>query len=94
MTNPFDTASDFLEEFINFSEPNFRYALLSIIAAPILWNLLARFEFYTHLLTKIACGNKYLGCYLLAIYIFGFSAIRDHLYEEFLPLFPSHWLPL
>lgn len=64
---------------VDFQDTKFIYAVASIIAAPLIWNILARLEFYTHILTKLAFGNKYWGCYVLAVYIFSFSLFRDHL---------------
>jgi hypothetical protein len=68
-----------MEKFVNIADNNFQIALITTAAAPIIWNILGRLEFYTHILTKLACANKYLGCYILAVYIFSFSLLRDHL---------------
>ena len=68
-----------IEQYINYKHQDFLIAALAIIAAPVIWNILARIEYYTHLLTKLACGSKYLGCYVLAAYIFSFSSYRDYL---------------
>jgi phosphatidylethanolamine N-methyltransferase len=70
---------DFIASYIDIYDYNLQVAVLSIIVAPIVWNILARIEYYTHLLTKLACGNKYWGCYGLALYIFSFSLFRDYL---------------
>lgn len=66
-----------LSSYIDFSQPSLRIAVLLIVLAPTIWNILARLEYYTHILTKLFCGNKKLGCYALALYIFSFSAFRD-----------------
>eukprot|EP01080_Neovahlkampfia_damariscottae_P006079 gene6079-10087_t len=73
---------DKFTQFIDFTDNNLHLALLTIVAAPTIWNILGRMEFYTHILTKLACGNKYFGCYILAVYIFGFSALRDHFFFQ------------
>ena len=64
---------------IKWNEPSLHYALISIVAAPLIWNILARLEYYTHILTKLALGNKKYGCYALAVWIFSFSIFRDYL---------------
>lgn len=79
-----------LAPYVNLQATDLQIAILSIIAAPLIWNLLARLEYYTHILTKLACGNKYLGCYALAIYIFSFSAYRDYLVDVALNNQPTH----
>lgn len=71
-----------LEAIVNLSDPLFQRAALVIFLTPVIWNILARLEYYTHFLTKLACGNKYLGCYALATYIFTFSLYRDYLFNK------------
>ncbi|KAL9658385.1 hypothetical protein ABK040_015705 [Willaertia magna] len=78
-----------LQTYIDFTEKNFLIAALVILITPIIWNILARIEFYTHLLTKLACGNAKLGCYALAVYIFSFSLFRDYLYSRALEAQPT-----
>jgi phosphatidylethanolamine N-methyltransferase len=74
---------------INFSDPILQKAAIIIILAPVIWNILARIEYHTHLLTKLALGNKYLGCYLLAAYIFLFSVYRDLMFSKALDSQPK-----
>lgn len=50
----------------------------SIAFNPIYWNLIAQCEYRTHLGRRLL-GPK-LGCYLLAISIFGLGLLRDHLF--------------
>lgn len=71
-----------METLIDFSDPLLWRAVACIIAAPLIWNILARLEYKTHLLTFLACGNKYLGCYCLAIWIFCFSSYRDFMFHS------------
>eukprot|EP00762_Andalucia_godoyi_P001677 ANDGO_07089.mRNA.1 Phosphatidyl-N-methylethanolamine N-methyltransferase len=71
---------------VKFNEPTFVWALIVTVLAPTIWNILARIEYYTHLLTKIAFGSRYLGCYLLAAWIFSFSIYRDYVFERALEL--------
>lgn len=56
----------------------------SIAFNPIFWNIAARTEYNTRLLTKLALGKPYLGCYILAITIFSLGILRDHLYYQVL----------
>jgi phosphatidylethanolamine N-methyltransferase len=53
----------------------------SVALNPIFWNIAARSEYSTHILTKLAGGNRKLGCYGLAATIFSLGLIRDHLYQ-------------
>ncbi|GMM54889.1 bifunctional phosphatidyl-N-methylethanolamine N-methyltransferase/phosphatidyl-N-dimethylethanolamine N-methyltransferase [Maudiozyma humilis] len=70
---------------IDFSEPRFRCALACVAFNPIFWNIAARLEYSTHILTKIAGGAK-RGCYLLALTIFSLGIGRDYMYEQALRL--------
>lgn len=49
------------------------------LLCPIVWNSLARLEYHYKAIRTLFCGNRYLGCYALALWIFGFSAYRDYL---------------
>ncbi|KAI6125346.1 hypothetical protein EDD16DRAFT_1690910 [Pisolithus croceorrhizus] len=65
---------------VNTAAPSFYISLLSITFNPAAWNIIAR---------------SVLGCYFLAILIFTFGLVRDHLYQCALfdqprvPLFPK-----
>eukprot|EP00761_Pharyngomonas_kirbyi_P012669 gb/GECH01012696.1/.p1 GENE.gb/GECH01012696.1/~~gb/GECH01012696.1/.p1 ORF type:complete len:202 (+),score=31.94 gb/GECH01012696.1/:1-606(+) len=67
---------------IDFSEPFLLGTIVTMIACPTIWNILARLEYRTHVLTKLACGSKHLGCYMLAIWIFSTSLFRDYLFDQ------------
>ncbi|KAG2392254.1 hypothetical protein C9374_012506 [Naegleria lovaniensis] len=71
-----------MEQYIDLSDKNLHYVAGVTILAPIIWNVLARIEYHTRLLTKLACGNAQLGCYMLAVYIFSFSLFRDYLFDR------------
>ncbi|KAK6459672.1 second and third steps of methylation pathway for phosphatidylcholine biosynthesis [Scheffersomyces xylosifermentans] len=58
-----------------------KYAIATIAFNPIFWNIVARLEYNTHFLTKIAGGAK-RGCYLLAFTIFSLGIYRDHVYQQ------------
>lgn len=49
---------------------------------PTFWNIVARLEYSKKVLTKLAGGNRYLGCYILAATIFSLGIFRDYLYEQ------------
>ena len=68
--------------FADLTDPLFIKTAIVIALTPIIWNIIARLEYYTHFLTKLAGGNKYYGCYALATYIFCFSAYRDYLFDQ------------
>jgi len=70
-------------DYIDYTKPSFLHALVCILIAPIIWNIIARLEFYTHFLTKIT-RSPYYGCYLLALWIFCFSLYRDVMYTSLL----------
>lgn len=57
-------------------------AALGAAALPTGWNIVARSEYRTHWLTKVCCGSKYIGCYVLAFWIFMSSIVRDWLFTE------------
>ncbi|CDK26507.1 unnamed protein product [Kuraishia capsulata CBS 1993] len=76
-----DKFSQFASE-VDFSKTSFQIALVSIAFNPTFWNIAARVEYKTHLLTKLALGKPKLGCYLLAIIIFSIGLLRDFLYEK------------
>jgi len=66
---------------IDFSKPTFWVAFVSFMFAPIYWNIVARFEYHTGVITKIFCGAKYLACYLLALSIFTLQLERDYMFS-------------
>lgn len=74
---------------VDFGEPAFQRAAFLIVIAPVFWNCLARLEYRTHLLTKLAGGNRYYGCYALAVWIFFFSLYRDFRFDEALAAQPQ-----
>ncbi|CCE82526.1 Piso0_002256 [Millerozyma farinosa CBS 7064] len=59
----------------------FKFALASIAFNPVFWNIVARTEYNTHFLTKIA-GSAKRGCYLLAFTIFSLGIFRDNVYQK------------
>lgn len=66
---------------IDFKNWELQAAILAIILAPTIWNIVARTEFRTRFMRKVT-GSKYVTCYILAVWIFCFSSFRDHLVRE------------
>ena len=70
---------------IDFGNWEFVAALAATVLAPLIWNIVARIEFRTHFMRKLT-GSKYVTCYILAVWIFTFSTLRDHLCVSSTPL--------
>lgn len=64
------------------------YGLGCIAFNPIFWNIAARLEYNTHILTKLS-GGAYNGCYLLAVTIFSLGIYRDYIYHDALASQPT-----
>jgi methylene-fatty-acyl-phospholipid synthase len=73
---------DTLTSFVNFQSPSFWWCIGAVIWNPLTWNIIARLEYTTHLLTKLSFNNKYVGCYILATYIFLMGLYREHTFVE------------
>ena len=61
---------------INFDSETFQFALVCVIAAPLVWNIVAR-TIRNILPASTSMTVRYIICYILAIWIFGFSSFRD-----------------
>ncbi|KAI8342684.1 phospholipid methyltransferase-domain-containing protein [Chlamydoabsidia padenii] len=79
-----------LLEYFDFSQPSFYFALANILFNPIYWNIVARAEYRSHVLTKLAGGHAYRGCAALAVSIFSLGILRDYLYKAALEFQPIH----
>eukprot|EP01117_Protostelium_nocturnum_P010313 TRINITY_DN3705_c0_g1_i1.p1 TRINITY_DN3705_c0_g1~~TRINITY_DN3705_c0_g1_i1.p1 ORF type:complete len:198 (-),score=47.51 TRINITY_DN3705_c0_g1_i1:41-634(-) len=66
---------------IDFSQSSLYSSALCSFLNVFLWNVVARLEYKTHFLTKLA-GGKYRGCYFLALCIFLAGLYRSHLFSE------------
>ncbi|SDA02943.1 BZ3500_MvSof-1268-A1-R1_Chr11-1g03229 [Microbotryum saponariae] len=77
---------------IKLDEPSLWIATASIIFNPLFWNIVARQEHKNKILTKLAFGKPYLGCYALALTIFSLGILRDHLYATALSQQPKWYL--
>lgn len=71
-------------------EPSLYKALALIAFNPIFWNIAARLEYNTHILTKLAFGNRKWGCYILAATIFSLGIVRDEIYYAALKDQPTY----
>ncbi|KAH7924404.1 phospholipid methyltransferase [Leucogyrophana mollusca] len=67
---------------INTAEKSLYISLLAIAFNPTAWNIVARNEYRNKTITRIFGGNTRYGCYFLAILIFSFGMLRDHLYQR------------
>ncbi|GAA5876457.1 hypothetical protein JCM1840_005544 [Sporobolomyces johnsonii] len=76
--------------YVDFSQPSLWIATGSIIFNPLFWNIVARQEYNHKILTKLAFGKPYWGCYALAVTIFSLGILRDHLYQTALSEQPTH----
>lgn len=62
--------------YVNECEPTLGMAVVTIIMAPLIWNCLARLEYFTSFLSKVFLGRR-SGCLVLGAWIFSFSIYRD-----------------
>src|SRR3989338_8019110 len=66
-----------------FASANWKWvsiAGLSVVASPLIWNIVARNEIKNKTLTR-TFGSPHKGCYALAAWIFFSSLLRDKLIE-------------
>lgn len=83
-TSGLDQLKDIYYQFvseIDSNDPTLKLALFFIMFNPTFWNIAARLEYNTHIITKIAGGAK-RGCYLLAATIFGLGIVRDYYFHK------------
>ena len=76
-------------------------AMVYTLLAPVVWNALARLEYYTRVMSRACGGRRRLACALLAVWIVSFSLYRDVVLLEGmrhtalqLPQFPYECLPI
>ncbi|QLQ82679.1 hypothetical protein HG537_0H04420 [Torulaspora globosa] len=67
-------------ESIDFNQKWFKIALGFVGFNPVFWNVVARLEYGTRFLTRLAGGARQ-GCYLLALTIFSLGVARDLCFE-------------
>lgn len=66
---------------INFDDETLQSAMALVILAPLVWNIVAR-TIRNTLPPSTSMTTRYIICYLLAVWIFGFSSFRDVLSVE------------
>jgi len=70
-----------MQHLVNFSDPMLWRSIFLIISAPIIWNCVARAEYYTKFLQKMT-GSKYTACYIITVWVFGYSTFRDYVFSN------------
>jgi len=66
---------------IDFDSDTLQIALVLVVAAPLIWNVVAR-SIRSALPESTNMTTRYLICYALTVWIFGFSSFRDYLLVE------------
>ncbi|TEB19461.1 phospholipid methyltransferase [Coprinellus micaceus] len=67
---------------VDWSKQSLLLSLASIAFNPTAWNIVARNEYRNKTITRIFGGSPKDGCYFLAVMIFSFGMLRDHLYQQ------------
>ncbi|ODV84971.1 hypothetical protein CANARDRAFT_234774 [[Candida] arabinofermentans NRRL YB-2248] len=67
---------------IDFNSNQLKCAIGFIVFNPLYWNMGARIEYNTKLLSKLAFGSSKLAVYLFSLSVFTLGLIRDHIYKE------------
>ncbi|KAI9175799.1 Phosphatidyl-N-methylethanolamine N-methyltransferase [Blastocladiella emersonii ATCC 22665] len=65
---------------VDWSQPSLSIAAGSVAFNPTFWNIVARAEHRSQILTRLAGGSALAGCYALAATIFSLGILRDYLY--------------
>ncbi|KAF8750091.1 Phosphatidyl-N-methylethanolamine N-methyltransferase [Rhizoctonia solani] len=78
-----------LASFVDFNKRSFWVSVGTILWNPLFWNCVAQNEYHNKTITKTLRGNRYLGCYLLAITIFSLGMFRDAMYHNALKEQPA-----
>ncbi|KAF8622631.1 hypothetical protein AX15_006882 [Amanita polypyramis BW_CC] len=83
-----------LDGVVDLNQKSILISLASIAFNPTAWNIVARNEYRNKTLARFF-GSPHRGCYFLAVAIFSFGVLRDHLYQRALedqpriPLLPE-----
>ncbi|KAG6377827.1 phospholipid methyltransferase-domain-containing protein [Boletus reticuloceps] len=70
-----------MDSILDTSATSLYFSLFSIAFNPTAWNIVARNEYKHKTITRLLGGNARHGCYFLALLIFSFGILRDHLYQ-------------
>jgi len=80
MTSAQKVLADF-HRLVDVNQQSLLISLASITFNPTAWNIVARNEYRNKTLTRLF-GSPRRGCYFLALAIFLFGILRDHLYQR------------
>ncbi|OCT64471.1 phosphatidylethanolamine N-methyltransferase L homeolog isoform X2 [Xenopus laevis] len=68
-------------QYVVLTDFHFLVALLCIVFNPLFWNVVARWEYRTHTITRLF-GSPYIGCYSLGVVIIFLAVLRSHCFTE------------
>ncbi|KAL0952848.1 hypothetical protein HGRIS_007073 [Hohenbuehelia grisea] len=71
-----------ISEWLDTSKTSLYISILAIAFNPTAWNIVAQNEYRNKTITRIFGGNARRGCYFLALMIFSFGMLRDHLFQR------------
>jgi phosphatidylethanolamine N-methyltransferase len=83
--------------FVDVNKTSLLVSLASITFNPTAWNIVARNEYRNKTITRLFGGSARNGTYFLAVLIFCFGILRDHLYQRALldqpqyPILPKEY---
>ncbi|XP_072273534.1 phosphatidylethanolamine N-methyltransferase isoform X2 [Pyxicephalus adspersus] len=77
-----------LSQYVDLKEYNFLFAAACIIFNPLFWNVVARWEYRTHTLTRLF-RSPYIGCYSLGAVIISLALYRSHCFTEAMAFQPQ-----
>lgn len=75
-------------QYVDFKEYNFLFAVACIIFNPLFWNVVARWEYRSHALSRLF-GSPYIGCYSLGAVIISLALYRSHCFTEAMAFQPQ-----
>ncbi|XP_069590795.1 phosphatidylethanolamine N-methyltransferase isoform X2 [Ranitomeya imitator] len=79
-----------LSRYVDLTDYNFLLAVACIIFNPLFWNVVARWEYHTHALSRIF-GSPYAACYILGALIIFLAVFRSHCFTEAISSQPHSW---
>ncbi|SPO05033.1 probable OPI3 - methylene-fatty-acyl-phospholipid synthase [Cephalotrichum gorgonifer] len=83
-------ASLAISDLVDLDQRSLYISAFSIMFNPLFWNIVARQEYRTRILTRIFAGNSRAACYFLAATIFSLGLVRDYVYKSALADQPAH----
>ncbi|XP_044836012.1 phosphatidylethanolamine N-methyltransferase isoform X4 [Mauremys mutica] len=75
------SAMTLLLGYVQLTDSTFAAAVLCIAFNPLFWNVVARWEHKTRVLSRV-CGSPYTACYCLGAVILLLNFIRSHCFTE------------